>query len=153
MTDGDACSFFETVTAYDVTLSDAVAAYLAAPSTSTLDTVRAQIALNPAVVRNTYRSDTNLLLTTETPYDGMEATFDSPNISYPSAGGDGLIQIALDSTSLDMSATNRVLDISLPSISAFPTFLMDWLDRQWDEIVSSLGSFPDIKIFFPDFGT
>jgi len=44
----------------------------------------------------------------------------------------------------------QVLDIQLKSISAFPRFIMDWYHRQMDEIISSLGSLPDIKIFLPD---
>lgn len=46
-----------------------------------------------------------------------------------------------------------IKDIKLKSITAFPRFIMDWYHRQLDEIVSSFGSLPDIKIFLPDLGS
>lgn len=61
-----------------------------------------------------------------------------------------MIKITLDSTSFDVTKTGPIFDIQLKSISAFPKFIMDWYHRQLDEIVSSLSSLPDIKIFLPD---
>ena len=37
----------------------------------------------------------------------------------------------------------------MKSIRAFPNFIMDWVHRQLDEIVSSIGNMPDIKIVLP----
>lgn len=61
-----------------------------------------------------------------------------------------MIKITLDGSSLSNNNIKHILDIKMKSISAFPQFIMDWYHRQMDEIVSSLSSLPDIKIFLPD---
>lgn len=71
------------------------------------------------------------------------------NFNSGTTGG-GMIQVSLDPTKLNLKNFGKVLDIRLRSIKAFPGFIMDWYHRQLDEIISSIGHLPDIKIFLPD---
>lgn len=61
-----------------------------------------------------------------------------------------MIKVKIAGSSMEPTNITQVLDVQLKSISAFPRFIMDWYHRQMDEIVSSLSSLPDIKIFLPD---
>ena len=38
-------------------------------------------------------------------------------------------------------------------MAAFPDFLMDWVNRQINEIVTKLTDFPTFHVILPDFGT
>lgn len=61
-----------------------------------------------------------------------------------------MIQISLDPSKLNTKNFGKVIDINLRSIKGFPNFIIDWYHRQLDEIISSIGHLPDIKIFLPD---
>jgi hypothetical protein len=36
-------------------------------------------------------------------------------------------------------------------ISAFPAFLMNWVQRQYEEIITKITDFPTIYLILPDF--
>lgn len=61
-----------------------------------------------------------------------------------------MIQISLDPSAMKFRDFGKVLDINLKSIKGFPNFVMDWYQRQMDEIMSSLTHLPDLKITLPD---
>lgn len=143
------------MTSYPEALTKAVNEYMLYPTAANLDILRTQLSQNASLVTDGSLSDNSLLFTSSSPYTGIQSTSSSnSSISYPEIGsGNGIISITLDSTSFDVTSVGPIFDISLKSISAFPTFLMDWYHRQLDEIVSSLTSLPDIKIFLPDLGS
>ena len=43
-----------------------------------------------------------------------------------------------------------IKNIDLSSIRAFPGFLMNWFQDQIDEVVSSLGDLPDMRVVLPE---
>lgn len=61
-----------------------------------------------------------------------------------------MIQISLNPDAMKFKNFGKVLDINLKSIKGFPNFIMDWYQRQMDEIMSSLTHLPDLKIYLPD---
>lgn len=155
LTDGDSCWFFEPVKKYPDDLIKVSSNYLLNPSSRNLELLRMQLSENASLVTGKYVGDNSLLFASPTPYDTIEPTTKNASISYPDSGngGTGIIRIALDSTSFDVTRTWPIFDIKLKSIAAFPRFIMDWYHRQLDEIVSSFSSLPDIKIFLPDLGS
>lgn len=94
-----------------------------------------------------------MLVTSTSPYADITPTSENTNYKYIPNEGTGIISITVEGTSINMNQPQKVLDVSLRSIAAFPTFLMDWYHRQMDEIVASLSSFPDLRIYLPDFSS
>ena len=45
----------------------------------------------------------------------------------------------------------NIIKIKNSRVSAFPDFLMDWANRQLEEIVNKLTSLPTLYIILPDF--
>ena len=69
-------------------------------------------------------------------------------------GGDESMSVSVD---LDISALAQwdfqdVVQINNRRIGAFPNFLMDWVERQLDEITSKLTNLPKIFVILPEFG-
>jgi len=97
-------------------------------------------------------------------YDGYKESFSqvedlwAGNFTLPT---DPLINIWWEtgamgwSVSIDPSAIFTwqwdVIDIQNKRVSAFPGFMMDWVERQLDEITSKLTNLPKIFVILPDF--
>lgn len=59
--------------------------------------------------------------------------------------------IDIDTSALKKWNLKDVIKIQNTWITDFPAFLMDWVDRQIEEIVTKLTSFPSIIVILPDF--
>lgn len=152
ITNSDSCGYFTPVTSYPKTLIDAVNRYLTSPTLQNLELLRTQLSENASLVTWSYASDQSLIFTTSSPYESIQETTPNDVISYPESWN-GVIKVTLDSSSFSGAGFGPIFDVQLKSISAFPQFIMDWYHRQLDEIVSSLSSLPDIKIFLPNLGS
>lgn len=78
---------------------------------------------------------------------------DSP-LELLSKYGDDVFNLILDPKALDFM--DLLLDpnsINLESVRTFPNFIMDWYQRQMDEIIASLTQFPDLNLLLPDLST
>jgi hypothetical protein len=138
LVNGDTCGFFSPVTEYPIALTQAVNTYILRPTAANLSLLRVQLSLNAGLVTNNSLSDNSLLMSSSSPYSGIQSLYPNSAISYPQTGnGNGMVQIQLNSASFDVTATGPILNIDLKSIAAFPRFIMDWYHRQLDEIVSS----------------
>nr|MDD3720153.1 VCBS repeat-containing protein [Candidatus Gracilibacteria bacterium] len=65
--------------------------------------------------------------------------------------GAGSFSIDIDTKALKNGNLKDVVKIQNTWITDFPAFLMDWVDRQIEEIVTKLTSFPSIIVILPDF--
>lgn len=149
-TNADECSFFDPLEAYPADLSDATSNYLAKPTDTTAGALQSSIAANADLINDTGWSDAALTMETaltESAYDRLNG---SNRLEYELNDGSGMLQIALDPSAMKFRGFGKVIDINLLSIRWFPNFLMDWYQRQMDEIMSSLTHLPDLKIFLPD---
>lgn len=61
------------------------------------------------------------------------------------------INVTIDRNSSDWVDFSDVEQIFEKRIKSFPEFLMDWISRQIDEIISKLTDFPTLFIVLPDF--
>ena len=146
----DACEFFEGHDTYPDNLGALASTYISRSDETSLDALHLAISKNPDIGSDAY-GDSSLHISTPSPDSRYSALYGTKNIDYTnSSTGQGIINIALDTSELKFASFGKILDIKLKSISGFPSFLMDWYHRQLDEIVSSLGHLPDIKIFLPD---
>lgn len=70
-------------------------------------------------------------------------------------GNDGFwsISVDIDLTAIKEGNFEDVIQIKNTKISAFPSFLMDWVDRQIEEIITKLTDFPTLFIILPDFSS
>jgi len=59
--------------------------------------------------------------------------------------------VTLDTSKLDGGSFLDAIKIQNKSVAAFPDFLMDWVNRQINEIVTKLTDFPTFHIILPDF--
>lgn len=62
------------------------------------------------------------------------------------------VSVNLDSSALQSGNFEDVVQINNKRIGGFPNFLMDWVDRQLDEITSKLTNLPKILVVLPEFG-
>jgi uncharacterized repeat protein (TIGR01451 family) len=69
-------------------------------------------------------------------------------------GGDASMSasVSLDTSALGSWNFEDVIKINNTRTAAFPWFLMDWVERQLDEITSKLTNLPKIFVILPDFG-
>lgn len=68
-------------------------------------------------------------------------------------GGDSGIwwSVSLDTSALWNGNFSDVIDIQNKRVGSFPGFLMDWVERQLDEVTSKLTNLPKIFVILPDF--
>ncbi len=60
--------------------------------------------------------------------------------------------VDLDLQALGSGNFEDVIQVKNKRVGAFPNFLMDWVERQLDEITSKLTNLPKIYVILPDFG-
>lgn len=60
--------------------------------------------------------------------------------------------VSLDTSALGSWNFTDVIQINNTRVAAFPWFMMDWVERQLDEITSKLTNLPKIFVVLPDFG-
>jgi hypothetical protein len=150
-TNADECGYFEPIDSYPTDLSQSAAAYLAQPNDTTVSNLQADISDNADIINDSGSTDTALWFSTTSPSSQYERLNGQNGLDYTKAGGgNGMIQIALDPSAMKFKDFGKVLDIQLKSIKWFPNFIMDWYQRQMDEIMSSLTHLPGLKIFLPD---
>lgn len=125
-----ACSSFDPIDAYPADLSRATSDYFAQRNDVHASALLQNIAKNPEIVDGTSSSDSALEFVTK-------------------YGGD-LLKIALDSGILNFANLGGDKPINLESVRGFPNFIMDWYQRQMDEVMSSLTQFPDLNLSLPD---
>lgn len=59
--------------------------------------------------------------------------------------------IDLDLSALASGNFEDVVQVQNKRVGAFPNFLMDWVERQLDEITSKLTNLPKVFVVLPDF--
>ena len=60
--------------------------------------------------------------------------------------------VSFDTEALAAGNLEDVVQIQNMRIAGFPGFLMDWVERQLDEVTSKLTNLPKIFVILPDFG-
>lgn len=68
-----------------------------------------------------------------------------------SSGQDPNFEVGINSDALKNFDFGNILKINLSRTSAFPEFIMDWVNRQTEEVVNKLTSLPTLYIILPDF--
>ena len=61
------------------------------------------------------------------------------------------VSVSLDFSSFDSGNFDDIVKIQMPRISSFPSWLMDWVTRQIEEIANKLTDFPTVFVILPDF--
>lgn len=137
---------------YPKDLSDSASTYLTSPTSQNTDSLHSAISDNTDLVIDPANStESGLYMTSGATDDTFARLNGIRGLKFDnSSSGTGMIQISLDGSKLNNKSFGKVLDINLRSIKGFPNFIIDWYHRQLDEIVSSLGHLPDIKIMLPD---
>jgi len=74
-----------------------------------------------------------------------------PLINIGSWEGTMSASITLDTSALASGNFGDVVQVENTQIDAFPWFLMNWVERQLDEITSKLTNLPKIMVILPDF--
>lgn len=128
--DASSCSSFEPIDTYPSGLSQAASNYFNQINDDTISAVLQNIAQHPEIVDGSSSGDSALEFITK-------------------YGGD-IIKIALNSGIMDFISSGWKTPINLESIRGFPNFIMDWYQRQMDEVISSLTQFPDLNLSLPD---
>ncbi len=76
----------------------------------------------------------------------------SPVVGIGMASGqDPNFEVGINPTALKNFDVGNILKIKLDRVSAFPEFIMDWVNRQTEEVVNKLTSLPTLYIILPDF--
>ncbi len=149
-TNADDCGFFEPIDTYPSDLSRATASYFSNANDSSVSALQTTIADNADLINEASSSDTALGFSTSSPNNAYERLNGINGLQYSSTSGGGMIQISLDPSVMKFKDFGKGININLTSIKGFQNFIMDWYQRQMDEIMSSLTHLPDIKIFLPD---
>lgn len=127
------CSSSQTIDAYPSTLSQSTANYFNNRNDRNTSALLQNISENSPVV-NGSSSDSALELISQ----------------Y----GDDILKIALNPEVMNfLGGLWNPESINLQSVKAFPNFIMDWYQRQMDEITSSLTQFPDLNLALPHLST
>ncbi|MCH8518895.1 VCBS repeat-containing protein, partial [Candidatus Gracilibacteria bacterium] len=83
-------------------------------------------------------------------------SFQFPNEPLINIGGgdEGMMSLGvdLDLSSLASGGFQDVIQIENKRTPGFPGFLMDWVERQLDEVTSKLTNLPQIFVILPEFG-
>ncbi len=61
------------------------------------------------------------------------------------------LAVELDSSALSSGNFEDVIKVQNTRISPFPDFLMDWVTRQIEEVVTKLTNLPKVFVILPDF--
>lgn len=72
-------------------------------------------------------------------------------IGLGSGMGESNFDVSLDTNALKNFDLGNIIKIKNKRVSAFPDFLMDWANRQLEEVVNKLTSLPTLYIVLPDF--
>ncbi|MCB9807450.1 hypothetical protein H6768_06315 [Candidatus Peribacteria bacterium] len=131
-------------------MSQSVSAYFTQTNDTTTTALLDDISTYADVIGNASSGDTALGFSTSSPSTAYDRLNGTNGLSYVSGNGSGMLQISLNPDAMKFRDFGRVLDINLKSIKGFPNFIMDWYQRQMDEIMSSLTHLPDLKIYLPD---
>ncbi|MDD2870584.1 MAG: VCBS repeat-containing protein [Candidatus Gracilibacteria bacterium] len=67
------------------------------------------------------------------------------------AGGDSDIAVSVDVAGMLDGNFEDIVKINMRRISPFPSWLMDWVTRQIEEIANKLTDFPTLFVILPDF--
>ncbi len=59
-------------------------------------------------------------------------------------------EVGIDPAALKRFDTGNIVKIKLGRVSAFPDFIMDWVNRQAEEVVNKLTSLPTLYVILPD---
>ncbi|MDA7494851.1 hypothetical protein N8455_00755, partial [Candidatus Gracilibacteria bacterium] len=78
-------------------------------------------------------------------------SINSPLIQMPGQNTGESIDIELDFSAVKSGDFSDVIQIQNNRVSGFPDFLMGWVTRQIEEIVTKLSDFPTVFIILPDF--
>lgn len=68
-----------------------------------------------------------------------------------SSGQDPNFEVGIDPNAIKNFDPGNIVKIKLDRVSAFPEFIMDWVNRQTEEIINKLTSLPTLYIILPDF--
>jgi hypothetical protein len=68
-----------------------------------------------------------------------------------SSGQDPNFEVGIDPSAIKNFDPGNIVKIKLDRVSAFPEFIMDWVNRQTEEIINKLTSLPTLYIILPDF--
>lgn len=60
--------------------------------------------------------------------------------------------VSLDTSALAGGNFEDVVQVQNKRVGAFPNFLMDWVERQLDEVTTKLTNLPKLFVVLPDFG-
>lgn len=124
------CSSFEPINSYPENLSWSALNYFNQRNDANTSELLKNIAQHPEIVDGSSSGDSALEFVTK----------------Y----GEDIMKIALDSGIMNFASTGWSKPINLESVRGFPNFIMDWYQRQMDEVISSLTQFPDLKLSLPD---
>jgi hypothetical protein len=151
-TNADSCDFYEPLLAYPDELSEKVSNYFAQSNAQNLDSLQTSISDNIELITERMPTESGIYLSTNMPEDANPSLLNHRRgITLEKGPADiNMIQISLDANALNLKDFWDVLDINLRSIKGFPNFIIDWYHRQLDEIISSLGNLPDIKLYLPN---
>jgi len=84
-------------------------------------------------------------------YAGSTNTFNKPLIEVWGQSLDGQLEVSVDFSDIKSWNFEDILQIKNTRISSFPDFLMWWVTKQIEEIVTKLTDFPTVFIILPDF--
>jgi hypothetical protein len=61
------------------------------------------------------------------------------------------LDVSIDSDAMNNFDAGNIVKVNFKRVSSFPDFIMDWVSRQTEEIVSKLTSLPTFRLILPDF--
>lgn len=70
--------------------------------------------------------------------------------AYSGVGGSNF-EVSIDPSNITNFDKGIIEKIQLDRVSAFPDFIMDWANRQLEEVANKLTSLPTLYIIKPDF--
>ena len=82
---------------------------------------------------------------------GNSNAFNKPLIEIWGQSLDDQLEVSVDFSSVKSGNFEDIIQVKNRRISAFPDFLMGWVTRQIEEIVTKLTDFPTVFIILPDF--
>ncbi|USN58027.1 MAG: hypothetical protein H6767_06865 [Candidatus Peribacteria bacterium] len=82
---------------------------------------------------------------------GSQNAFVNEPLISMDGGGDNNFAVELDTSGLENGDFSDVIKFKLDRTWPFPDFLMNWVTRQLEEIVTKLTDFPTLFVILPDF--
>lgn len=74
-----------------------------------------------------------------------------PLLTMGLGGGAGGYELSIDASDIKNFDIGKIEKIKNERVSAFPDFIMDWVNRQLEEVANKLTSLPTLYIIKPDF--